>query len=166
MKLYTVTVVAKWLDLTDRRVRQLRDKGIITETRPGLYSLMETVRDYIKYLRKDSSDENSNLDYQTERARLVKAKREKEELELEMQKKEVLLSQDVEQVMVDMLLRFRTKLRSIPVKLSPTLAVETDQVEIFTILKRATDEALEELSDFENAFGKVDEDGPASSEVF
>ena len=64
--------------------------------------------------------------------------------------------------MTDMLLRFRSKLRSLPVKLSPTLATETDQTEIFMILKKATDEALEELADFDKTFGKgAEEDGPA-----
>ena len=52
-----------------------------------------------------------------------------------MQRREVLRAEDVEQVMTDMLLRFRSKLRSLPVKLSPTLATETDQAEIFMILK-------------------------------
>lgn len=162
MKLYTSAAIARWLDLTERRVRQLRDKKIIEEARPGLYNLLDTLHRYIHYLRKDGTDNELDIDYNTERARLVKAKREKEELELEMQRREVLRAEDVEQVMTDMLLRFRSKLRSLPVKLSPTLATETDQTEIFMILKKATDEALEELADFDKTFGKgAEEDGPA-----
>ena len=34
MTLYTSKVVAKWLGLTERRVRQLRDEGIISEKMP------------------------------------------------------------------------------------------------------------------------------------
>lgn len=162
MKLYTSAAIARWLDLTERRVRQLRDKKIIEEARPGLYNLLDTLHRYIHYLRKDGTDNELDIDYNTERARLVKAKREKEELELEMQRREVLRAEDVEQVMTDMLLRFRSKLRSLPVKLSPTLATETDQAEIFMILKKATDEALEELADFDKTFGEgAEEDGPA-----
>lgn len=162
MKLYTSAAIARWLDLTERRVRQLRDKKIIEEARPGLYNLLDTLHRYIHYLRKDGTDNELDIDYNTERARLVKAKREKEELELEMQRREVLRAEDVEQVMTDMLLRFRSKLRSLPVKLSPTLATETDQTEIFMILKKATDEALEELADFDKTFGKgAEEDRPA-----
>lgn len=162
MTLYTSAAIARWLDLSERRVRQLRDKKIIEEVRPGLYSLLDTLHRYIHYLRKDGADNEIDIDYNTERARLVKAKREKEELELELQRRETLKANDVEQVMTDMLLRFRSKIRAIPVKLSPALATETDQTEIFMILKKATDEALEELADFDKTFGEeMEEDGPA-----
>lgn len=50
MKLYTSKVVAQWLGLTERRVRQLRDEGVIAETRPGLYDLQPTVAKYITYI--------------------------------------------------------------------------------------------------------------------
>ena len=39
MTLYTSKVIAQWLCLTERRVRQLRDEGVIVEARPGLYEL-------------------------------------------------------------------------------------------------------------------------------
>ncbi len=47
MTLYTSKVVADWLGLSERRVRQLRDEGIITEARPGLYDLKATISKYI-----------------------------------------------------------------------------------------------------------------------
>ena len=77
MKLYTSAAIARWLDLTERRVRQLRDKKFIEEARPGLYNLLDTLHRYIHYLRKDGTDNELDIDYNTERARLVKAKREK-----------------------------------------------------------------------------------------
>ena len=75
MTLYTSKVVAEWLGVTERRVRQLRDKGVIAEVRPGLYAMRPTVSRYIAYLRKGSSDLND------ERAALTKAKREAVEME-------------------------------------------------------------------------------------
>ena len=47
MKLYTAAVVAQWLDISDRRVRQLRQKGVLAEARPGLYNLKDCVHRYI-----------------------------------------------------------------------------------------------------------------------
>ena len=44
MRLYTSKVIADWLGLTERRVRQLRDEGIIEEQAPGLYDLRATTR--------------------------------------------------------------------------------------------------------------------------
>lgn len=156
MKLYTAAVVGQWLNISDRRVRQLRQQGVFTEVRPGLYNLKDCIHRYIDFLKKDGSPEAA-VDYNTERAKLTKAKREKEELELELQRREVIRAADVERVMSAMLLRFRQKIRNIPVKQSPGLAVETNQTEIFLTLKRATDEALEELSDFDGLFLEMEE---------
>ena len=67
-------------------------------------------------------------------------------------------SEDIELIMTDMLLRFRTKLMSIPAKQSPILAEKTDQKAIFKILKTAIDEALDELADFDTAFGESEDE--------
>lgn len=154
MKLYTAKAVAKWLDLTERRVRQLRDDKIISEYRPGLYELQETTLRYINYLRKNNPESEKQIDYNTERAKLIRAKRENEELELKQRKNEVHKSEDIEQVMTDMLIRFKTRMMSIPAKQSPILSKKKDQTEIFKLLKQAIDEALEELSDFQGIFGE------------
>ena len=62
MRLYTSKVIADWLGLTERRVRQLRDEGIIEEQAPGLYDLRATTRRYISYLRSGSlADERAGL---------------------------------------------------------------------------------------------------------
>lgn len=42
MKLYDVRAVARFLDVSERRVRQLRDEKVIAEVRPGLYDLIDT----------------------------------------------------------------------------------------------------------------------------
>jgi len=129
---------------------------VFTEVRPGLYNLKDCVHRYIDFLKKDGSPEAA-VDYNTERAKLTKAKREKEELELELQRREVIRAADVERVMSAMLLRFRQKIRNIPVQQSQGIAVETNQMEVFMILKQATDEALEELSDFESLLLEMEE---------
>ena len=42
MKLYDVRAIARFLDVSERRVRQLRDEKVIAEDRPGLYDLIDT----------------------------------------------------------------------------------------------------------------------------
>ena len=158
MKLYTVKAVAAWLDLTESRVRQLRKEKIITEYRPGLYDLKTVNHEYINYLRKNSPTETS-VDYNTERAKLVRAKREAQELELRLRREELQEAAEIEQVMTDTLVKFKTKLMAIPAKLSPILAKKKDQTEIFMIIKKAIDETLEELSDFRGVFGYSEEVG-------
>ena len=98
------------------------------------------------------------VDYNTERARLVRAKRENEELELSLRKGEVHRSEEIEKVMSDMLIRFKTRLMAIPAKLSPILSRKKDQTEIFKLIKAAIDEALDELADYDRTFGDETED--------
>lgn len=157
MKLYTVKVVAAWLDLTEARVRQLRKAKIITEYQPGLYELKTVTHEYINYLRKNSPAEDS-VDYNTERAKLVRAKRESQELELKLRKNELHETEEIERVMTDTLIKFKSKLMAIPAKQSPVLSKKRDQTEIFKLLKAAVDEALEELADFQKLFGYTVED--------
>jgi predicted NAD/FAD-dependent oxidoreductase len=164
MKLYTVAAVARWLNLTERRVRQLKDKGVITEYRPGLYDLQAANHQYINYLRKSNPDTEEQVDYNTERAKLVRAKRENEELELQLRKNEIHYSEEVERIITDMLIRFKTRLMAIPAKQSPVLAKKDNQTEIFKLLKGAINEALEELADFQNLFKEDNGNGDDKGE--
>lgn len=157
MKLYDVKAVARFLDVSERRVRQLRDEKIIFEVRPGLYNLVETNHNYINYLRKRNPESEENINYYTERAKLVRVKRLNEEYELRLKEKELHESTDIESVMTNMLINFKTRLMAIPSKLSPILSKKTDKAEIFKILKEYIDEALLELSDFKTTFGEVAE---------
>lgn len=63
MKAYTSKAVAAWLDISERRVRQLRDEKVITEIRPGLYDLKTVNHQYINYLRKNNPDSESTINY-------------------------------------------------------------------------------------------------------
>ena len=91
MTLYTSKVVAQWLCLTERRVRQLRDEGVIVEARPGLYELQPTVARYITYIGGAGKETLTN-----ERMKLTRAKREAAELENELRKGEVHRTEDIE----------------------------------------------------------------------
>ena len=164
MKLHDTKAVARFLDISDRRVRQLRDEKVIEEVRPGLYDLLDTNRGYIYYLRKRNPECEEAVDYNTERAKLVRAKRENEELDLKIRKNQLHSSEDVEAVLSNMLISFRSRLMAIPSRLSPNLSKKTDKAEIFKILKAQIDEALNELSDFNALFGEGTESDDEESD--
>ena len=156
MKLYTSKVVAAWLGLTERRVRQLRDEGVISEKQPGLYDLQATVTKYITFLRNGSGKINLN----DERAGLPRAKREAAEMENKLRMGELHRTQDIEAGLKTVFLNIRGRFLALPAKLSPTLAsMGGNQTAIFDELKQAIDEALEELSDYRMAFAARDGDG-------
>ena len=149
MKLYDTKQVARFLDITERRVRQLREEGIISEIRPGLYDLIDANHRYINYLRNRNPDSEERIDYNAERAKLVKAKRENEEYDLRLKRRELHTSEEIEQVMTTMLINFKSRLSAIPSKLAPILSKKKDTAEIASLIKQQVDEALIELSDFE-----------------
>ena len=158
MKLYTSAAVARYLDMTERNVRTLRDKGILTEYKPGLYDLQTVTKQYINFLRQKNPEAEEKVDYNTERAKLVRAKRESQELELRLRKNELHEAEEIEKVMTDTLIKFKARLMAIPAKQSPILSKKKDQTEIFELMKAAIDEALEELADFQKLFGYTVED--------
>lgn len=154
MKLYDVKAIARILDISERRVRQLKAENIIQEYKrmAGMYDLIPTIHNYINYLRKRNPESAENIDYNTERAKLVKAKRLNEEYDLRVKEGDLHTSADIENVMTDMLINFKSRLMAIPAKLSPALSKKSDKAEISKILKDAVDEALNELSDFDRTF--------------
>ena len=138
MTLYTSKVIAQWLCLTERRVRQLRDEGVIVEARPGLYELQPTVARYIKYLG-GAGKESLN----TERN--------------DLRRGDLHSTQDIEKGIQTMCLNIRSRFLAMPAKLSPTLAaMDGNQAAIFDEMKKAIDETLEELSDYRVAFAVED----------
>ena len=159
MTIYTSKVVAQWLCLTERRVRQLRDEGVIVEARPGLYELQPTVARYITYIGGAGKETLTN-----ERMKLTRAKREAAELENELRKGEVHRTEDIERGIKSMFLNIRSRFLALPAKLSPTLAtMGGNQTGIFDELKQAIDEILEEMSDYRVAFAV--QDGESDGEV-
>lgn len=155
MKLYTCEAVADWLALTPRRVRQLRDEGIISERVPGLYEMKPTITRYIMYLRKGSG----KTDLNDERALLTRAKREAADMENDLRRGTLHASEDMEKGLKTMCLNIRAKFLTLPAKLSSRLSqMGGDQAGIFDELKSAVDEALEELSDYQTVLALAREE--------
>lgn len=160
MTLYTGKVIADWLGLTERRVRQLRDKEVLVEVRPGFYGLKESVRRYIRYLG-GAGKENLN----EERALLTKAKREAAEMENKRLQGELLEAGEIEKGLRTMNLNIRSRFLSIPAKLAPALvAASGDQAVMYNLLKRAICETLEELTDYRSLLEEKNEDEETENE--
>jgi len=132
--------------------------------RKNLYSVGEHVAVALYYLRKRNPESEETIDYNTERAKLVRAKRKNEEYELQLKENKLHSSEDIEAVMKDMLVNFKARLMAIPAKLAPVLCKKTDRAEIFKLLKEHIDEALLELSDFNGTFGERGNDGETSDD--
>lgn len=159
MKLYDKNAVAKFLDMTPKNIQRLTEKGILQTKHGGLYALVETNHAYIKYLRDRNPETEDNIDLNEERAKLTKAKRLNEELDLAVKKGELHKEEDIEKVMSATLINFKRRLSAIPAEEAEKLATMSDRSKIFTYLNGRIKEALAELSNFEEVFkGDIKED--------
>ncbi len=135
--------LARLLGITDRRVRQLVNDGIVSRQPEGDYLLPEAIAEY--YAFKYKPDEA--VDYMEEKALHEKTKRELAELELARRRNEVHDAEDVQIVMVDMLTNLRSQLLGLPTKMAQLLA-ERDAGYIDKALTKEIEERLSELSDY------------------
>ena len=138
--------------ITDRRVRQLVDEGVIETVGRGKYDLFDCTRRYCTYIRAiaDASEgkKKAQLSYDEEHAIHEKVKRETAELQLKVMRGELHRGKDVETVMSDMITRAKTKLLGIPSKAAPLVMGYSNTTKIESILQQQIDETLMELSDY------------------
>ena len=143
----TSTYLGQVLRISSRRVRQLVEEGIIErDAKTNKYHLPTCVHKYFEY--KYESSTGNDADYEKERALHEKAKREKAELILARMKGRLHDAEDVEMAMTDMIVRAKTKLRGIPIKIAPSLLAQTELSIIEDITLTAIDECLTELADY------------------
>ncbi len=151
--IYNRKIIAELLNLSEKRIRQLTQEGVIEEYSTGFYKLVSAVQGYVKYILRQISDDDQTSNYNTEKARLTKAKREDAELDLKTKKNELHRSGDVEFVMTNMLVAFKSKLEVLPHKVLPDIVSIPDGKEkadgITAVIKSALDEALNELAGYD-----------------
>lgn len=161
-------VLASILDVSERRIRQLVEEGVIDKVKTGTYEFVPTIRKYILYLKiknDNASDEGSNENnYMLEKTLHEKAKRKKAELELSQMEGTLHDAKDIEREMTKMLTVFRARILAIPSKLASRVVIESDISIVQDMIQRECYNALQELSDYnpelfknDKYIGKVDE---------
>ncbi|BAQ11459.1 phage DNA packaging protein [Bacillus sp. OxB-1] len=146
------SAIAKMFNLTERRVRQLVEEGVIARVGYGRFDLIDTVGKYVTFLKLaseglDENDVAESLDY--EKWLHEKAKREKAEIELAHIKNEMHRSEEVEKVLNHMVMAFRSKMLSLPTKVALMLVNKDDPKYIEAILEQNIHEALGELATYD-----------------
>ena len=148
MALYTSKAVAEVLGVTERRVRELRDEGVLSEERPGIFNMKTVVKQYLTYKIGDK-DDSSRLT--AARADREETRGKIEKMKMEEAKGDLHRTEDVERGLKAIFANFKNRLETIPTKYASTMAQLTDPAEAHDILQKAVQEALVELSDPEIA---------------
>lgn len=147
---YPVTTIAKLFGLTERRVQQLAQEGIIPKPEKNQYELVGSVRSYIDYLQQRAFGKGAvPQDTHLERARLLKAQADMAEIELAERTGSLVTVERVEADWTDMVAACRAKMLGIPTKTAYQIAHLENPQEIEKFLKRTIYEALAEMAAYE-----------------
>lgn len=153
----TQTQMARALKISQQRVSQMVQQGVIPVDDNGDILLVEGIKAYCRMKKQASEDEE--VDFDKERAKHEKAKREIAELKLDEMKKNAYSAKVVEYVMTEMASNLRTQLLGLPSKLAPVLEGKTKE-EIYTTTTREIEEKLSELASYmPDLFDEEIEDG-------
>ena len=147
---YPVSTIAKLFGLSERRVQQLAQEGIIPKPEKNQYELVGCVRAYINYLQQRAFGKGTApKDTHLERARLIKAQADIAEIDLAQRTGALITVERVEADWMAMVNSCRSKLLSIPTKCAYQVMALDNPEEIQKYLKRTIFEALSELASYE-----------------
>ncbi|BBF41992.1 hypothetical protein lbkm_0674 [Lachnospiraceae bacterium KM106-2] len=147
-------VLSKMIGVTERRIRQLAEEGILVKASQGRYKLNDSIHGYILTLKianeskSFSNDLDDELDLDKEKALHERVKRHMAELKYALMKGDVHKSEDVEDVMNNMLSNFKSRCLSLPSKLTPLLLDRSDKAYVLKLLTDNIMQLLNELSEY------------------
>jgi len=142
-----IGVIARLLDLSERRIQQLSREGVIPKAERGQYDLVGAVRGYVAYLREQAVRAQAGApDFGAERARLIKAKADLAEMEAGGRRGALLPAEAVEAAWTLILARMRARLLVLPDRLAPLCHEETTIAGAREQIRSAVREALDELA--------------------
>ena len=146
--LITSLALGEVLSITDERVRQLEDKGILTSTMKGrkkYFDLIPSVGAYIEFIKGTTAPDLAIAMAQAD-LRYKEARAGKMELELSELKGQMHRAEDVETVVSDMVANLRAAVLALPGRLAVDTADAKSAKETSAIIKAAVDEVLNETA--------------------
>lgn len=152
----TTSIVAKFLNLSDERVRQIADEGYLASEKHGRlikFDLIPTVNTYIEYWKNRAKEADLNIDDEQRKLKAdadwKEAKAEIEEMKRDELKGSLHSSTDVETVTTDLVMTIRSALLSLPGQLAVDVADAQTAAECSGIIKTAVNDILNLLSKYQ-----------------
>lgn len=149
----SASVLGDMFGVTDRRIRQMAEEGIVARAAKGRYKLVDSIKNYLLTLKLAAEGvgvelADGEIDLDEEKGLHERVKRHISELRLQIMKGKLHKAEDVEMVMTDMLASFKTRIMNIPSKVAPVLE-NHDAAYIKDRLTKEVMEALNELKDYD-----------------
>ena len=154
----SIGVIAKLLDLSERRVQQLSREGVIPKAERGQYDLIGSVRGYVRYLRDQALRAQAGApDYAAERARFIRARADLAEMEAKEKRRSLISADQVEAAWIAVLALLRTRLLALPDRLAPQVFEQSTVGDTPNLIRAAIREVLDDLAEPDIEF-KTDSD--------
>ncbi len=149
----SAAVLGDMFGVTDRRIRQMAEEGIVVRAAKGRYKLVDSVKNYLLTMKLAAEGvgvefADGEISLEEEKGLHERVKRHISEMKLQIMKGELHKARDVEVVMTDMLVSFKTRMMNIPSKVAPILE-NRDAAFIKDRLTSEINEALNELKDYD-----------------
>jgi len=135
-----------------RWINQLTTNGLLTQAERGRYQLGSAIREYIAAIKQQAEEKDEEeTDLREEQTMLTRANRKMAELDLAVMNGKLHRSEDVQNIMNEMMTSFRSRLLAIPARISPEVAAATDAMVVQQMIKGEIYDALSELSEYDPA---------------
>jgi phage terminase Nu1 subunit (DNA packaging protein) len=142
-----IGVIARLLDLSERRVQQLSREGVIPKAERGQYDLIGAVRGYVRYLRDQAIKAQAGApDYAAERARFIRARADLAEMEAEEKRRSLIAAEQIEAAWIAVLALLRTRLLALPDRLAPQAFEQSTVGDTRNLIRAAIREVLDDLA--------------------
>jgi phage terminase Nu1 subunit (DNA packaging protein) len=143
-----IGVIARLLDLSERRIQQLSREGVIPKAERGQYDLIGSVRGYVRYLRDQALRAQAGaLDYAAERARFIRARADLAEMEAEEKRRSLIAADEIEAAWIAILALLRTRLLALPDRLAPQAFDQPTVGDTRNLIRTAIREVLDDLAE-------------------
>ena len=143
-----IGVIAKLLDLSERRVQQLSREGVIPKAERGQYDLIGSVRGYVRYLRDQALKSQAGApDYMAERARFIRARADIAEMEAQEKRLSLIAADQIEAAWIAVLALLRTRLLGLPDRLAPQAFEQSTVGDTRNLIRVAIREVLDDLAE-------------------
>ena len=150
------TIVAKFLNLSDERVRQISNEGYLASEKKGRlikFDLIPTVNTYIEYWKNRAKEADLNIDDEQRKLKAdadwKEAKADIEKMKRDELRGSLHASADVEAVTSDLVMTIRAALLSLPGQLAVDVANAQTPAECSGIIKDAVNKVLNTLSQYQ-----------------
>ena len=137
-----LAVLEDLFGVTERRVQQLVDEGVVIRLSHGSYALRESITAYVAYLRESMQNQPVSDAEKEQRLRTAQYKADMAELDLKQRRGELVNRKEERRLAFLLARNLRSAIENMAVRIAPVVAAESDQHKVHRMLMQEVRGAL------------------------